>query len=90
MDTSIINVASPLQLAGLAVAVVMTIILGARLFGLGAKGYSSALVEIGGLLLGIWVVGRPNDLLGILTKSVGGVQAPQAIHMIVMSFPLPF
>jgi hypothetical protein len=80
MDTAIVGLAGTVQLIGLAIALIVAIVLGARVFGLGAKGFSSVIMEVAGLLVGIWIVARPNDVLGILLKAVGGVAAPTALH----------
>lgn len=80
MDTTLVNLAPALQLIGLAVCVVMAIVIGVRVLATGARGFAQAIPEVVGLLVGLWVVARPNDLLGLLLKAVGGVQAPTALH----------
>lgn len=80
MDTTIVNLSGMVQLIGLAVALVMAIILGARVLGTGSRGFSSLIMELAGLLVGIWIVARPNDMLGILLRAVGGIQPPTALH----------
>lgn len=79
MPSALLSAASALQLIGLAVVVIMVILLGARVVGTGAKGFASLLGEVGGLLVGLYIVARPNDVTGLLTRAVGGVQTPAAI-----------
>jgi hypothetical protein len=76
MDTALINNAKTIQLIGLAILAIMVIILGARIAGTGSRGFSSLIMEIAGLLVAVWIIARPNDVTGILLKSVGGIQAP--------------
>jgi len=80
MDAAIVSLGGTVQLVGLAIALIVAIVLGARVFGMGSKGFSSLIMELAGLLVGLWIVARPNDVLGILLKAVGGVAAPTALH----------
>ncbi len=79
MDTTIVNIARPMQLAALAVLLIMIILLGMKIMGQGSRGFSSAILEVGVLLIAAWIIIRPNDAAGMLTKAVGGVQTPAAI-----------
>lgn len=88
MDTSIVNTAGTVQLIGLAIILIMVIVIGARVAGLGAKGFASLIGEVAGLLVALWIVARPNDATGILIRAVGGVQTPAAISRTVSS-PTP-
>lgn len=84
MDGAIVQAAGTVQLIGLAVILIMVIILGARILGQGAKGFASLFAEIGGLLVAIWIVARPNDVIHMLLGFVGGIQhptAPAIIHL---------
>lgn len=76
MDTAIINNAKTVQLIGMAILAIMVIVLGARIAGTGSRGFSSLLMEIAGLLVAVWIIARPNDVTGLLLKSVGGIQTP--------------
>jgi hypothetical protein len=76
MDTALINNAKTVQLIGLAILAIMVIILGARIAGTGSRGFSSLIMEIAGLLVAVWIIARPNDVTGLLLKSVGGIQTP--------------
>jgi uncharacterized membrane protein len=76
VDQAIVHAAGTAQLVGLAVGLIMAIILGARLFGLGAKGFASLIGELGGFLVALYVIARPNDVLHLLLTFVGGIQAP--------------
>lgn len=81
MDSAILANARTIQLIGLAIIVIVALILGARVAGMGAKGFASLLMEFAGLLVAVWIIARPNDVTGILTRSVGGVQSPAAISV---------
>lgn len=76
MDQAIVNISSTVQMIGLAVLVIMVLVLGARIAGSGPKGFASAILEVGGLLLALWFIARPNDVLTLLLRAVGGVQTP--------------
>jgi len=76
MDTAIVNIGGTVQLVGLAILVVITLILGARIAGQGAKGFASLILEVAGLLVALWFIARPNDVLTLLLHAVGGIQAP--------------
>lgn len=76
MDSAIIANAKTVQLIGLAILAIMVIIIGARIAGMGAKGFASLLGEIVGLLVALYFIARPNDVANALLKSVGGVQTP--------------
>jgi hypothetical protein len=84
MDTTLTNLTGPIQLIGLAICGVVALLIGARMVGGGSKGFASLIGEIIGLLVGLWIIARPNDFLGLLLKAVGGVQAPAALHWIVL------
>lgn len=76
MDSALISNARTVQLIGLAILAIMVIILGARIAGTGSRGFSSLIMEIAGLLVAVWIIARPNDVTGLLLRSVGGVQVP--------------
>lgn len=80
MDSSIVSLAGPVQLIGLAICLIVAIMLGVQVIGGGAKGFASLMLKVGELLVGLWIVARPNDVLNLLLKAVGGVQAPTALH----------
>lgn len=84
MDTTITNLTGPVQLIGLALCGLIALIIGARVVGGGSKGVASLIGEIVGLLVGLWIIARPMDFLGLLLKAVGGVQTPAALHWIVL------
>lgn len=67
------------QAIALAIGLILVIVLGARIFGMGPKGFSSLLYEGGALLIAFYIVARPNDVAQIFLKGVGGVQAPTAL-----------
>jgi hypothetical protein len=79
-DSTIISAASTVQLIGLALLAIMLLILGYKVATGGAKGFAFALTEIGGLLASLYILARPNDVMGMLLKFVGGVQTVQMPH----------
>lgn len=80
MDTTLVNIAHPVQLIALGVVLLMVIVLGARVVGLGARGFASLIGEIAGLLVGLYVVAQPNAVATLLLTAIGGVVTPTAIH----------
>lgn len=76
MGTTLISGAREIQLIALAVIVIMAIIVGARIAGHGPKGFASGLMEVVSILIGLWIVVRPNDVLSMLLRLVGGIQTP--------------
>jgi hypothetical protein len=76
METAIVNISGTVQLIGLAVLLVIVLVLGARIAGSGPKGFASAIIEVGAVLVALWFIARPNDVLNLLLRAVGGIQAP--------------
>lgn len=76
MSNSLISGAREIQLLALAVVLIMAIIAGARIAGHGPKGFASGLLEVVSILVGLWIVIRPNDVLSMLIRLVGGIQTP--------------
>jgi hypothetical protein len=73
-ETSAISAAGILQLLGLAVIAAMVIFLGIKIATGGAKGFAFAMTEIVGLIVAAAFIMRPNDVIGMFIKVVGGVQ----------------
>jgi hypothetical protein len=76
MDTGLVSLAHNIQLIMLVIALIMTIVLGARAMGQGPKGFALLLGEVAGLVAAVFFIIRPNDALHILTAAFGGVQTP--------------
>lgn len=76
MDTGIISIAGTIQLIALALGIVMVLVLGARIFSMGPRGFASLIGELGALLVAVYIIIRPNDVMGLLIKSAGGIQTP--------------
>lgn len=79
-ETSVISGASILQLIGLAVLACVIIYLGIKVLTSGAKGFAFVLTEFVGLIIAAAFIARPNDVLGIALKMVGGVQTVSMPH----------
>lgn len=80
MDASIVSLGGQIQAIALAIGLILVIVLGARIFGLGPKGFVSLLTEGGAMLIAFYIIARPNDVAQIFIRGVGGIQAPTAIH----------
>jgi hypothetical protein len=80
VDATIISIGGTIQLIGLAVVAIMILVLGARVAGQGPRGFSSLLIELGTLLVAVYILARPNDVGTLLLHGVGGVQTLAALH----------
>lgn len=80
MDTTVIALGGTLQLIAIAALGVSVLMLGLRILGQGPKGTGALYGEVITLLIAAFVIFRPNDALGLLTKTVGGIQTLSMPH----------
>lgn len=80
MDTAIVGGARSIQLIVLAILLVVAIVMGAKMALQGQRGFALVLPEVAIMLVALWVVARPNDLITLLLGLVGGIQTPTLPH----------
>lgn len=76
MDPAIVTFARSVQLALLAVLLIVTLVQGVRIAFTGARGFGDMIVGVGSLLAAVFFVARPNAVLGALVTVVGGIEVP--------------
>lgn len=80
MDTAIVSAGGTVQLIGLAVLLVIVIVMGAKVATGGSRGFSEVLVSVAAILVALYMIARPNDVITLMLRFVGGVQTPTLPH----------
>jgi hypothetical protein len=83
MDTALISAARTVQLICLAIMVIVGMVAFTRAVTQGGRGFGELMVTLGVMLVGLYGIVRPNDVLSKLISFAGGVQTPSAPGMIL-------